>query len=207
MSLETLVEHGLVTPLDPDEPCLLVPRPHVLLAHALAHAIYQHGLEPAAYPAFKLLADVADLRRAAGDGLIRDALPLIAAEVNEKDARAAWVLPSLLAAKGTAGVLARPESPEARLLAHFVRGALEPAYAESLKIRSAMTLPSDRSGPTGLLRQSWHAVAISRSQARALYGADTNAKYATALVFRPFRLAWKLVRYAVAAARGGAGRS
>ncbi len=201
LRLETLAQQGLVTPLDPESPWLLVPRPHVLLAHALAHALYQHGLEPAAYAVFKVLVDAADLRSAAGDGLVDDALPLVAADVNEADARAAWALPQLLAAGGAAAVLARPESPEARLLAHFVRGALEPEYAESLKIRSAMRVPADRGGAAGLLRNAWHAVAINRAQARSLYGADTRAKYALALALRPFRLAGKLVRYSRAAAR------
>lgn len=207
MTLETLVGGDLVKPLDPAEPCLLVPRPHVLLAHALAHALYQHGLDPGAYPPFKLLADVADLRRATVDDLLRDALPLIAAEVAEEDARAAWALPSALATGGVAAVLARPESERARLLAHFVRGALESEYRESLKIRSALALPSDRGGPAGVLRWAWHTLAISRAQAWALYGASSPAKYALALAFRPFHLAWKLVRYVMATARGGAGRS
>lgn len=206
LNLDLLVARGLATPLDPDSPWLLVPRPRVLLAHALAHALYQHGLEPAAYAVFKVLADAADLRSAAGDGLLEEAIPLVAADVNEADARAAWALPPLLAGGGAAAVLARPESPEARLLAHFVRGAFEPEYAESLKIRSALRVPADRRGAAGLLRNAWHALAISRAQAQALYGADTRAKYALALVLRPFRLAGKLVRYSRAAARGGAPR-
>ncbi len=203
MNLERLVGGGLVAPLDPENPWLLVPRPHVLLAHAFAHALYQHALEPAAYSAFKLLADVADLRRHPGDGLLDDALPLVAAEVAEEDARAAWALPSLLADGGSSAVLARPESAEARLLAHLVRGALEPEYSEALKIRSVLLLPSDRGGLVGLLRQAWHAVAINRAQARALYGADTRAKYALALALRPFHLVGKLVRYVIAARREG----
>jgi hypothetical protein len=207
LGLERLAGEGLAIPLDPDHPWLLVPRPHVLLAHTLAHALYQHGLEPAAYSAFKLLADVADLRRSAGDDILREALPLVAAEVAEEDARAAWALPSLLADGGPSAVLARPESAEARLLAHLVRGALEPEYAESLKIRSALTLPSDRGGPAGLLRRAWHTLAINRAQARALYGADTRAKYALALALRPFHLVGKLLRYARAAARRGAPRT
>lgn len=207
MTLEALVALGLATPLDSAEPCFLVPRPHVLLAHALAHTLYQHGLDPGAYPPFKLLADVADLHLSAGEDLLRDALPLIAAEVAEEDARAAWTLSSALATGGVATVLASPESAEARLLAHFVRAALEPEYGEALKIRSALSLPSDRRGPAGLLRWAWHTLAISRAQARVLYGANTPAKYALALAARPFHLAWKLARYVTAAARGGAGRS
>ncbi len=207
MTLEVLVARGLSAPLDPAVPCLLVPRPHVLLAHALAHALYQHGLDPGAYPPFKLLADVADLHMSAGEVLLGDALPLVAAEVAEEDARAAWALPSALGAEGVATVLASPGSAEARLLAHFVRAALEPDYGEALKIRSALALPSDRGGPAGSLRWAWHTLAISRAQARVLYGADTPAKYALALATRPFHLAWKLARYVRAAARGGAGRS
>ena len=206
-SLESLVARGLAAPLDASEPHLLVPRPHVLLAHALAHALYQHGLEPGAYPPLKLLADIADLRRFAGDGLLSEALPLVAAEVNDDDAKAAWALPTALGTRGAAAALARGETPEARLLAHFVLGALDPDYRDSLKLRSAWTLPSDRNGVAGLLRWAWHTVAISRAQAQALYGAETRPTYALALARRPFHLAWKLVRYVRAAARGGEGRS
>lgn len=198
-SLETFVVHGLATPLSADAPYLLVPRPHVLLAHALAHGLFQHGLEPAAYPGFKMLADLADLKRHAGAGLIEEALPLVAAEVNEDDARAAWALPSLLAERGATGVLGRAASAEARLLAHLVRGALEPEYGASIRLRSVLALPSDRAGLGGLLGEAWRAVAINRAQARELYGVTSPAGYALALAFRPLHLAAKLVRYALAA--------
>jgi hypothetical protein len=201
VDLGSVVERGLAAALSAGEPGLLVPRPHVLLAHALAHGLFQHGLEPAAYPAFKLLADAADLRRFAGERLLDDALPLVSAEVNEDDARAAWALPALLSERGAAGVFARPESAEARLLAHLVRGALEPAYGDSIRLRSVLALPSDRAGPGGLLAGAWQAVAINRAQARELYGTTSPAGYALALAWRPFHLAGKLVRYALAALR------
>ncbi len=206
LRLEPLVALGFAECPDAAAPSLLVPRPHVLLAHALAHGLYQHGLAPGAYPAFKLLADTADLRRSAGAQVIRDALPLVAAEVDENDARAAWELPSLLATEGAARVLARDPAPEARLLAHFLFGALEPGYGDALKLRSAATLPSDRGGVAGLLRWAWHTIAISPAQAQSLYGADTRARYLLALVRRPFHLAAKLVRYVGAASRGRAPR-
>lgn len=206
LRLEPLVALGFAECPDAAAPALLVPRPHVLLAHALAHGLYQHGLAPGAYPAFRLLADAADLRGSAGAQLIRDALPLVASEVDERDARAAWELPALLATEGAARVLARDPAPEARLLAHFLFGALETGYGDALKLRSAATLPSDRGGVAGLLRWAWHAVAISPAQARVLHGADTRARYLLALARRPFHLARKLVRYLRAAARNGAPR-
>lgn len=201
LGLEALVRLDLAVPADAATPFLLVPRPPVLLAHALAHALYQHGPEPGAYAPFKLLADSADLRAASGDGLLSEALPLVAAEVNADDARAAWELPVLLGASGVEAVFAYPESPEARLLAHFVRGAFEPAYAQSLKLRSVATPRAGRGPVSGLLRNAWNALAIGPAQAHALYGADTRAKYLLALALRPFHLAVKLVRYAAAALR------
>lgn len=200
-TLESLVEQDLATPLSPEAPFLLVPRPHVLLAHALAHALFQHGLEPQAYPPWKLLADVADLRRAAGAALLAEALPLVTQSVHDEDARAAWELPSFLSEQGVVAVLSRPQSPEARLLAHLVRGALEPEYAESLRLRAVLGHPADRSGFAGLLGSAWHALAITPAQARNLYGAKTPLAYALALAWRPFHLAGKLLRYALAAFR------
>ena len=201
LDLESVVRHGLAVPAGGGAPLPLVPGPRLLLAHALAHGLYQHGLAPDAYSAFKLLADAADLREAAGPGLLGEALPLVSSVVHADDASAAWKLPALLADGGLEAVLSRPESPEARLLAHFVRGAYEPGYAEALKLRAA-TAPRAGRGPVrGLLRNAWDAVAIGPSQARVLYGADTRAKYAAALALRPFHLCAKLVRYAVAALR------
>lgn len=198
MRLEDVVARGLAAPLSGGEPGLLVPRPALLLAHALAHGLFQHGLEPAAYPAWKLLGDLADLRRAAGDRLLDEALPFVASEVEEGDARAAWELPALLGSVGAGAVLARPEAPEARLLAHLVRGALDPRYPATLKLRNLAAAPADRGGLPGLLRNAWHALAIGPSQARVLYGADTPAKYVLALAARPFHLAARLVRYVFA---------
>jgi hypothetical protein len=94
----------------------------VLLAHALAHSLFQHGLEPAAYPAFKLLADVADLRRFAGEAAGRRP-SLVSAEVNGDDARPPGR--SRRSSRSGAAVFEAPKA-EARLLAHLVRGALEP---------------------------------------------------------------------------------
>ena len=195
MRFEDVAALGLASPLSAGEPGLLLPRPGLLLAHALAHGLFQHGLEPTAYPAWKLLGDLDDLRRASGRGLLDEALPFVAAEVEEGDARAAWELPALLGSEGAAGVLARREAPEARLLAHLVRGALDPRYPATLKLRNLAASPADRGGLAGLLRNAWHALAIGPSQARVLYGADTPAKYALALAARPFHLAARLVRY------------
>ena len=201
--LTSLLEAGLACEAG-DAGHVLVPVPKVLVAHALAHGIYQHGLEPAAYPPLRMLADLADMATAAGpgaDSLVESALPLVAAEVAEEDARAAWALPERLAREGARAVLADAASPEARLLGHFLRGALDPEYARSLKLRSISTLPSDRRGALGLLRQAWHAVALAPSQTRRLYGARTRGAHVAALLLRPFHLAGKLARYTLAAAR------
>lgn len=211
--LEDVVREGLVREVagEPGGDAFLVPVPALLAAHALAHGIYQHGLEPAAYPPLRMLADLQDLARSAAaeaeadvpaaDEALAAALPLVAAEVAAEDARAAWALPGRLAREGGRAVLTDPESREARLLGHFLRGALDPEYARSLKLRSISTLPSDRRGPLGLLRQAWDAVALEPAQTRKLYGAKTRTAHIAALALRPFHLAAKLVRYALAAAR------
>ena len=46
-----------------------------------------------------------------------------------------------------------------------------------------------------------NALAISPAQARNLYGTKSVAGYALVLAWRPFHLAGKLVRYALAALR------
>lgn len=203
--LGDVIGSGLTRELeDPAGGTLPVPVPALLAAHAIAHGVYQHGLEPAAYPPLRMLADLQDLAASAGRGadeVLARALPLVAAEVAAEDARAAWALPGRLAREGARAVLADAASPEACLLGHFLRGALDPEYARSLKLRSISTLPSDRRGPLGLLRQAWDAVALEPSQTRKLYGARTRAAHLAALALRPFHLAVKLVRYALASVR------
>jgi len=108
-----------------------VPGPTLLAAHALAHAIEQHGTNPRPYPLLRVVADLQDL------------LPNTAAWEAGMPSLRAWLHPTLLPAEVegareltlalAAGRVPRdPDTGAARLLAHFVAHALDTEYRSSL---------------------------------------------------------------------------
>ena len=102
---------------------LRLPRRELLTAHALVHAIAQHGLAPAVFPGFLFLGDLVDLafRGSGGRATLAAIAPWIEREVSYEEAEAALDLATALAAgdatllrESGAGALARP--PAARSL-------------------------------------------------------------------------------------------
>lgn len=115
-----------------------VPDRATLVAHALAHALDQHGHHPAAHAAMRLPADLADLgfHGAAGEALRAEVEALVSGSVSPSEVRAALDLTTAL----VAGKL--PEQPDAiRLLSHLVASHLSPGYAKALKSRAKLTVP------------------------------------------------------------------
>ena len=144
---ETLLAAGLIGP-PPSAMSfrprgdLRLPRRELLTAHALVHAIAQHGLAPAVFPGFLFLGDLVDLafRGSGGRATLAAIVPWIEREVSFGEAEAALDLATALA--GADGALfaaaAQPRalrSPARRLLDHYLAGVVDPDYAMSLKKR------------------------------------------------------------------------
>ena len=78
---------------------LRLPRRELLTAHALVHAIAQHGLAPAVFPGFLFLGDLVDLafRGSGGRATLAAIVPWIESEVSYEEASAALDLATALA--------------------------------------------------------------------------------------------------------------
>ncbi len=121
---------------------LRLPRREVLTAHALVHALAQHGFAPAVFPGFLFLGDLVDLgfRGTAGRATLAGIAPWIEREVSYEEAEAALDLATALAAgeselfESSAGAGAA-RSRARLLLDHFHAGATDPRYALALKTR------------------------------------------------------------------------
>ncbi len=118
---------------------LRLPRRELLTAHALVHAIAQHGLAPAVFPGFLFFGDLADLafRGSGGRATLAAIGPWIEREVSYAEAEAALDLATALAAGDDAlfAGTGKSRSPARLLLDHFYAGVVDPDYAMSLKKR------------------------------------------------------------------------
>ena len=137
----SLVAAGLLAPPPSPSPTpsfrprgdLRLPRRELLTAHALVHAIAQHGLAPAVFPGFLFLGDLVDLafRGSGGRATLAAIVPWIEREVSYEEAEAALDLATALAA-GDGRLLEEAgagRSRARRLLDHFLAGVTNPGYA------------------------------------------------------------------------------
>lgn len=118
---------------------LRLPRRELLTAHALVHAIAQHGLAPAVFSGFLFFGDLVDLafRGSGGRATLASIAPWIEGEVSFDEASAALALATALAA-GDGALFSESGAgrSQARLLFdHFLAGVVDPDYALALKQR------------------------------------------------------------------------
>lgn len=199
-TLGELTELELVRPVGSLHPGLLVPSREVLVAHALAHGIAQHGLHPASYPMMRMVADLVDLGFAGDDGerLAASVRPWIARDVSDAEVEAARRLCVALVSGDNALFDATDDAaPQAVLLRHVVAGAQDPAYREALKMKGAFSMPGRGGRLAGWLFAVRQAVFITREQVDLIYGRPRSALgYLGWRLVRPF----DLLRRAVASA-------
>lgn len=181
-----------------------VPRRDLLFAHALAHALWQHGLSDR-HPLLRLVADLVDLSAAAPGGrpAAAELRRWIAAEAaGDREVEAAFALASALASGRD--LRERPPSADARaLLDHALGAALDARYAASLRLRGLLE-------PTGISPGRWlrevltQLLAPSRFQLEVIYGRSRGPLGRLGLrVWRPLDLAGRLLRYSLASLRLG----
>jgi hypothetical protein len=146
------------------------PKPALLLAHAAVHGVAQHGFAPRSYPLTRMFADLVDLGLdARDDGDAR----LLASAVSAGE----W-LELRRACQGL--VAGRTSGP---LVAHAVFGALDEAYAASLRLRALGSVPSTLPRPVVWLREAWRALFPGRERIASLHPGEPAAA-----LKRPFRL-------------------
>lgn len=181
------------------------PKREVLAAHAIAHAIAQHGFAPDACGLMKMEGDLIDLGFGGGGEAMRGrVMELVRADVSGAEVEAARGLASALAAgEEVVEGLAREgeQAGEMVLLRHLVAGRWDERYRASLKLR-LRAQPGDRSRTAAAVKVAWDALFLSRAQVDAIYGRPANGwGYLGRRLARPFDLARRLAGYA-ATARG-----
>lgn len=193
---------GLLRPIACLPASAALPAREVLVAHALAHGIAQHGLAPESYPFSRMLADLADLD-ATSPGGVEDARRWVAGEVSEAEVVAAVSLVRELSAGMRASKVLAEGGGAALLLAHVIAGSVDQAYQRSLKLRAASgwLATSELPRPLAFLRLVRDTLFLSPARVEAIYGPQ-RGRGAVLLrqVARPFDVAWRTVRALVARA-------
>jgi len=199
-TFDDLEAAGMLVPCGELGGGVALPARPALLAHLLAHGLAQHGFQPAAYPALRLVGDLIDLglAEAGADELLTEALSWIERSVPAGEARAAAVLCRQLAR----GEMPGDESDAAKLLRHFVAGRLDDRYAKRLKLVQ-LTHPVT---PASGLRRYWSTakglLVLSRTQIEHVYGKPRSRwGYLGRRLQRPFDLMWRGARALYASAR------
>jgi hypothetical protein len=172
------------------------PSREVLVAHALVHGIAQHGLAPHAYPMMRMIGDLDALGAAGPHGprITESIRPWLARELSDGEIAEAVALTRALAA-GDERVLDERHAAGNRLLRHIVSGALDPAYAESLRNQQLFGALSDRGRARTLVGSVLRALWPTRFEMSVLYGSPCSIwGRAARRIGRPFDLASRLCR-------------
>ncbi len=202
-----LVETGHVRHAGLPGDCF-VPSPPVMVAHAVIHALAQHGYAPREYPPLRVAGDLLDLGVARDDGsLARAALPFIEHEVTKAEMASVVALsrrlgdgdPDLFEGEGST-------SPEGVLLRHFVAGVLDDDYRRALGLRGLAgggARALDSGNPASVLaNKAWRALFVTRAQIDVIYGRPrSRLGYVCRRLARPFDLAGRAARAVVASVR------
>ena len=202
-----LVEAGLLRRTGLPGECFLPCLP-VLVAHAVVHALSQHGYAPHVYPPLRLVGDLLDLGAAADDGeLARTALPFVEDEVTAAETAAAVALSRRLG-EGDADLFeaSSTTSPEGLLLRHLVAGLLDDDYRSALRLRKLQALGRRAKGPgervAVLAKHAWRALLLTDAQIDVLYGRPrSRLGYVGRRLARPFDLAGRAARMVVGSLR------
>jgi hypothetical protein len=181
-----------------------IPSRQVLIAHALAHGLAQHGLVPLAYPIFRLVGDLIDLRASIEEARTIERItawlsPYLTARQIEGAIRLAS---RLQAGDRSLFSLAAADSQEGILLRHFVAGILDTAYRDSLRLAELAFSPSERPPLVAAVARVAHALFPGREALDGMYGPATGFwNRATFPARRVVEMACRLPGYARAAAR------
>ncbi|HVS13049.1 MAG TPA: nucleotidyltransferase family protein [Thermoanaerobaculia bacterium] len=187
-----------------------LPTREVLVAHALAHGLAQHGLSPRAYPLLQPWADLADLDwpadRADRAAEVEPIRALLRGTLADDEVAAAAELALRLRVADSellAGVAA--DGAAATLLHHLVWGLLDHRYGDALRVRAVTEPLSDDSSSRALLRAVRRALWPSQDELAAIYGRPRERVGLWLRLYRPLDLVGRSVRSAWSATRLGGG--
>lgn len=197
----SLEKTGQCRPLEALAGRCLVPRRPLLAAHLIVHALRQHSNRPATYPLFRLLADLGDLLPATSDwrSFRRDGYGLIERRVGSAELDALETLAGCLAAGELPTRGASDPSPAGLLLRHILAAQLDSGYREWLRVRHTAARLGEARREGRLLPYLGRKLLAADGDVDPRYGRPrSRSGYLVRKLGRPFHLAWKLGKGALA---------
>ena len=178
----------------------LVPHGPFLAAHAMVHAIVQHGAHPDTYPNLRLIADLADLsQRNILSPFLGEILSLACGSVRRDEAESVLALTQALieATPRRLGELAG-DAVTSWWLRHALGSISDDSYREYLRVPGIVWDEVDAPRGLVLVRKVWRALTLSRAEMEKRYGSlDNPVKRFFVRVWRPCDLIVRTSRYAL----------
>jgi len=212
LSATRLLSEGLCVPDPGGRAGVLVPCDDVLVAHAIVHALVQHGYEVGSYPVLRILSDLQDIGwgRSRLGAFMRRGYRWISGDVAEEEVRGLFELVWSLQGGGCPARIAQEDSPAGRMLRHLVGVLSDRSYQKAVRLLRVVSPVPARKGAAQVLRVFRRNLWITAEQAAAAGGRPPGGPRLLLMrVTRPlallaapliFVLSWVLYRF-------GAGRS
>jgi len=193
---DDLLDNGLCRGSHDDANGLLVPEPHVLLAHLLVHGIAQHGNAPWSYPLLRMVGDVKDLSldNEGWSNFLDKGWPWIARDVSRNEATAVWEIGCRLRRGESPDAVIKGDDPAGLMLSHMVAGTLDEEYQRSLRLAHLVRPVAGTTVTRTLLRKMRTNLWLRRGEIDQIYGPQPNAaRYMAMRLWRPLDLALQAV--------------
>ena len=176
-----------------------------LAAHAMVHAIVQHGAHPGTYPNLRLIADLADLSQRNILHQFRDEiLAQACGSVRRDEANSVLALTqALIEATPRRLEELRGDPFTSWWLRHALGSLNDDSYREYLRVPGIVWDEVDAPRGLVLVRKIWRALTLPREEMEKRYGSlDNPVKRFCVRVWRPFDLVFRMIRYLGADMRG-----
>jgi hypothetical protein len=193
-----LIRRGFCLDWRPGSEHCLLPNRHVLMAHALAHGIAQHGLAPDKYPILRMLADLQDLAPTDAEWQVfRDcAMGWTNASSTRTEVTAVRGLERRLHAGEDPTGIADEQGFEGLLLRHAIAGTRCESYRLAIRARHRLTGASGSFAVTRAWNVLRHGLFLSRAQIDHIYGPPRSAiGYWGWRLWRPLEMCYRLCSY------------
>ena len=189
---DDLLDNDLCQDCRDDGSGLLVPDPHVVLAHLLVHGIAQHGNAPWSYPLLRLVGDVQDmgLNREDWSTFLDRGWPWIARDVSRDEVTAVWEIGHRLGRGEPPGAIIAGNDPCGLVLAHMVAGTLDDNYQRSLRLAHLARPVAGTTVGRTLVQKVLTNLWLRRGEIDQIYGPQPNAaRYLAMRLWRPMDIA------------------
>ena len=176
-----------------------VPVPDLLLAHAIAHGIAQHGYAPQSYQLLRTLADAIDLEIVSNPTRATQALWWVQPDVTYHEVTALREVAKLLRS-GNAVAAWGDTGRNGRMLRHLILGSLDLQYARGLKLHGAIDELRTMGAAEFMATYGRTTFALDKADIPRIYGTAARGRELRYKLLRPFDMARRVVSALVPAA-------